>query len=131
MFGELRDILGDSCPMKNYKRALWATVTISGLFLVPPIMLNVLSISPNANSTVWLFSNFPWTGIEPYWLPFSRISSATFPKSPTMTAIFMAFLCELGVLTLLNVQLIQRLQKTGESPSKALLQERPSLPSSS
>lgn len=116
--------------MKNPKRSILATVTIAGLILVPPIMLNVLGINFYDNLTLWLVINFPGTALAPYLSAFSMISFETL-EYPTMTAIFMAFLCHCGILALLNLQLARQLQKFGESVSKSLLKDPPTLPSSS
>jgi hypothetical protein len=100
--------------MKTQKRSLWAAGTVVGLNVLPPMILGVLSVSTNDNPTLWLFSTFPWAGIE---------HAAT-------TTTFMALLSEWGVLVLLNLQLTRKLRRAGESASKALFANRPSLPSS-
>ena len=100
--------------MKTQKRSLWAAGTIVGLNVLPLMILQVLSVSTYDNPTPWLFSTFPWMGIE---------------HAPTTTT-FMALLSEWGVLVLLNLQLTRQLRRAGESASKALFANRPSLPSS-
>jgi hypothetical protein len=99
--------------MKTQKRSLWATGTIAALNVLPPMILGVLSIDTTKNAAVWLFSTFPWVGIE----------------HATTTTMFMALLGEWGVLVLLNLQLTRQLRRAGESASKALFTSRSSLSS--
>ncbi|MBD2384067.1 ABC transporter permease subunit [Cylindrospermum sp. FACHB-282] len=94
--------------MKNRKRSFWAIGTIATAIFLPPIILSYLSISPSDNPAVWLFSTFPWVGIE---------------YAQTIT-IFKAFLAELTVLTLLNFRLTKQVKLAGESATKALLAAR-------
>jgi hypothetical protein len=95
--------------MKTQKRSLWATGTIAALNVLPRIILGVLSIDAYENAAVWLFSTFPWVGIE----------------HATTTTMFMALLGEWGVLVLLNLQLTRQLRRAGESASKALFTKAP------
>ncbi|MBD2446152.1 ABC transporter permease subunit [Nostoc sp. FACHB-152] len=94
--------------LKTPKRALWAIGTIGLVMFTPPIILGMLEITPQTNSFLWLFSTFPWLGIE---------NSAT-------TTVFMAFLAELTVLGLLNLHLTNQVKLAGESATKALLAGR-------
>lgn len=94
--------------MKNNKRSLYATATIIAAISLPPTILLVLSITPANNPIPWLFSTFPWAGIE----------------TASLTNIFLALLGELSVLVLLNLRLIRQLQQSGESATKALLSGR-------
>ena len=94
--------------MKTSKRYFWAIGTIGAAMFLPPIILGMLKITPTKNSIVWLFSSFPWAGIE---------NSAT-------TTVFMALLAELTVLALLNFQLTKQVRLVGESATKALLAGR-------
>ena len=98
--------------MKTSKRSLWAAGTIAALLVVPPLSLSILSVNTLEKPALWLFSTFPWAGIE---------HAAT-------TTIVMALLGEWGVLVLLNLQLTRKLRRAGESASKALLAGRPVLP---
>ncbi len=91
--------------MKNPKRSAFAIGTIGALLFLPPIFLRILGIAPHKNSIAWLFSTFPWAGIE---------HSAT-------TTVFMALLAELTVLALLNFRLTKQVKLAGESATKALL----------
>ncbi len=97
--------------MKTPKRSLWAMGTVAAAIALPPMVLIVTGVSAAENPTIWLFSTFPWAGLQ---------SAAT-------TTIFMALLSEWGVLGLLNLQLTRQLRLAGESASKALFAGRPSL----
>jgi len=99
--------------MKSNKRSLWATGTVAALLVLTRLILGVLSIDTTINDTAWLFSTFPWVGIE----------------HATTTTMFMALLGEWGVLVLLNLQLTRQLRRAGESASKALFTSRSSLSS--
>lgn len=94
--------------MKNPKRYVWAVVTISAAISLPPIILSVLGLNAYDHPNVWLFSTFPWAGIE---------------KSG-LTTIFMALLADLTVVALLNWRFKQQVQVLGESATKALLAGR-------
>lgn len=91
--------------MKTSKRSLWAIGTVAAVMFLPPMILQFLTIYPSKNATLWLFSSFPWAGVE----------------YASTTTIFMAFLGELSILALLNFQLTKRVKLAGESPTKALL----------
>jgi len=91
--------------MKTPKRALWATGTIGAVLSLPPIMLSVLGIEAYDNPIPWLFSSFPWAGIE---------YAAT-----SMMAL--AILGECLLWGLLTFQLTRQLRKAGESATQALL----------
>ncbi len=91
--------------MKTSKRSLWAVSTIGALMFLPPIILGILKIYPQKYPTVWLFSTFPWAGLE----------------DSAMIAVFSALIVEFGALVLLNFNLIQELKLLGESASKALI----------
>ncbi|HBB33950.1 MAG TPA: ABC transporter permease [Cyanobacteria bacterium UBA9273] len=94
--------------MKTSQRSLWATGTLAALLGLPPIMLGTLGVNASEKPNLWLFSTFPWAGIE----------------QAGMTTIFLAFLAELSVLGLLSLKLRRQLRQAGESASKALLAER-------
>lgn len=91
--------------MKTPKRALWATGTIGAVLSLPSILLLVLGIDPYDNPIPWLFSSFPWAGIE-------------YAATSTMA---WAFLSECLIGGLLTVQLTRQLHKAGESATQALL----------
>ncbi|MEH2376875.1 ABC transporter permease subunit [Nostoc sp.] len=93
--------------LKTPKRSFWAIGTIGAAMFLPPMILRFIGISSQMSS-VWLFSTFPWAGIQ----------------GCGTTTIFMAFLAELSVLTLLNLQLTRQVRLAGESATKALLAGR-------
>lgn len=94
--------------MKTRKRSFLAIGAVGTAILLPPMILQFLSISPAHSPAVWLFSTFPWAAIE---------------YSQTIT-IFKAFLAELTLLTLLNFRLTKQVKLAGESATKALLAGR-------
>nr|WP_322712772.1 ABC transporter permease subunit [Nostoc sp. ChiSLP03a]MDZ8213966.1 ABC transporter permease subunit [Nostoc sp. ChiSLP03a] len=94
--------------LKTPKRSFWAIRIIGAAVFLPPIILEFIGITSQVStvvSTVWLFSTFPWVGIQ---------GSST-------TTIFMAFLAELTFLGWLNLQLTRQVRLAGESATKALL----------
>ncbi len=91
--------------MKTSKRSLWAIGTVTAAMFLPPMILQFLTIYPSKNATIWLFSSFPWAGVE----------------YASTTTIFLALLGELSVLALLNFQLTRQVKLAGESATKALL----------
>lgn len=93
--------------MKTPKRSLGAIGAIAATLLLTPIILAVLGINSSTSHIWWLFSIFPWAGIQ----------------YATTTTIFMVFLGELCVLALLILQLRRQLRKAGESASKALFSQ--------
>ncbi|MEQ8754340.1 MAG: ABC transporter permease subunit [Coleofasciculus sp. G1-WW12-02] len=97
--------------MKIPKRALWATGSIVAVLSLPLIMLAVLGIEPSDNPILWLFSSFPWAGIE-----HAAISTVGF-----------ALLTECLIWGLLTSQLTRQLRKAGESATQALLAGHPSI----
>lgn len=94
--------------MKTPKRGILAIGSIGLFMFLPPAILGLLGISPTNHAPVWLFSTFPWVGIE---------NSATI-------AVFMSLLAEFIVLGLLNLNLNKQIKLAGESASKALLAGR-------
>jgi hypothetical protein len=91
--------------MKTPKRFIWAASTVSGLIILPPIILGLLSISPEKIPGIWLVSGFAWAAIQ----------------EASVTAIFLAVIGECLALTLLGLQLKRQLRQTGESTSRSLL----------
>ncbi len=91
--------------MKTSKRSFWAIGTVAAAMFLPPMILQFLGIYPSKNAIVWLFSTFPWAGVE----------------YASTTTIFMALLGEFSVLVLLNFQLTRQVRLAGESATKALL----------
>ena len=93
--------------MKTPKRSLWAFGTVAAIICLPPIILGILAISPYENPALWLFSSFPWVGLE----------------HGAATTVFLALLGQGIVLILLNLQLTRQLKQAGESTTKALLSQ--------
>ncbi|MBW4615486.1 MAG: ABC transporter permease subunit [Desmonostoc vinosum HA7617-LM4] len=91
--------------MKTSKRSLWAICIVGAAIFLPPTILQFLSLYAHEYPTLWLFSTFPWAGIE----------------HSGAIMIFMSLLTELSVLALLNLQLQKRVKLAGESATKALL----------
>jgi len=91
--------------MKTRKRTMWAIGILAVVMYLPAIILLLLGDSPAKNPTLWLFSSFPWVGI----------------KYTAIPTIFVAFLVELSLLILLNIQLKRQVRILGESATKALL----------
>ncbi len=91
--------------MKAQKRLVWAATTVSGLIILPPIIFGFLSMNPSYEPAVWLFSAFSWTSVE----------------YATGITVGFALMAQSVVLAVLNFQLTRRLQKAGESATKALL----------
>ncbi|NER20976.1 MAG: hypothetical protein F6J86_16680 [Symploca sp. SIO1B1] len=91
--------------MRTPKRVIWAAGTVAATTCLPVTLLGVLGIFPDENPTLWLFSTFPWVGLE----------------YGTTTTVLMALLGQVIVLILLNLQLRRQLKQVGESASKALL----------
>lgn len=94
--------------MKTSNRSMWAVGTIVAAVFLPPLFLGILNIKPAAYPVAWLFSTFPWAGLE---------------YAATIT-VFKAFIAELTVLILLNINLSKQMKLAGESATKALLAKR-------
>jgi hypothetical protein len=91
--------------MKTKKRLLWAFGFVFALFFLPQFILSILRVTPSIHPTFWLFSTFPWAGLE-------------FSSTPV---IFVAWLGELAILGLLIWHLFEEIKILGESATKALL----------
>ncbi|NEP60683.1 MAG: ABC transporter permease subunit [Symploca sp. SIO2G7] len=90
--------------MKAQKRSVWAATTVCGLIILPPIMFGFLSLKPHRIPDVWLFSAFHWVGVE----------------HAIGASVGFALIAQSLTLAVLNLQLTRRLQKAGESATKAL-----------
>ncbi|MBW4633291.1 MAG: ABC transporter permease [Iphinoe sp. HA4291-MV1] len=93
--------------MKTTKRSFWAFGTIGAVIFLPPVILGMLFADHSKYSTIWLFSTFPWVGLE-------------YASTPT---IFMAWLAQVSVFILLNFHLTKQVRLAGESATKALLSQ--------
>ncbi|MBD2138575.1 ABC transporter permease [Anabaena sp. FACHB-1237] len=94
--------------MKNPKRYVFAVLAVGGLIFLPPIALAFLGIRQYDYPIVWLFSTFPWFGLQELGLE----------------TIFMALLGQMTVTAVLNFHLYKQMNKLGESATKALLASR-------
>ncbi|WP_017718831.1 ABC transporter permease [Kamptonema formosum] len=95
--------------VKTQKPAVWAVGSVAAAALLPPILLGLLSATPEKYPAVWLFSAFPafWS-----WEALNAAPAAT---------VFAVFVAQWLVLLVLSVQLARKLRRAGESASKALL----------
>jgi hypothetical protein len=91
--------------MKNQNRAPWAAATVGLSIVLPPIIFGFLSIQPENNPGVWMFSALPWIAVE----------------HTTGMAVFLAIIGQSLMLGLLNIQLTRQLRQAGESATKAML----------
>lgn len=94
--------------MKSQKRASLAAGAVLLLIAVPPLMIAFISKGADIGADLWLFSAFPWIGVE---------------KTGVMT-VFLAVIGQSLATGLLSLQLTRKLQKAGESSTKALLSSR-------
>lgn len=100
--------------MKTPKRAVWASSTVAGLIFLPPIIFSLLSIPIDRIAGLWLFSAFSWAAVE----------------HATATTLIMTILGQWLTFALLNIQTTRQLRLAGESETKAVLSDSPSLPAS-
>lgn len=91
--------------MKNQNRAPWAAATVGLSIVLPPIVFGFLSIQPEKNPGVWMFSALPWVAVE----------------HTTGITVFLSIIGQSLMLGLLNVQLTRQLRQAGESSTKAML----------
>lgn len=91
--------------MKTPKRGIWAVTSTSSAIALPPLIFLALSVRPETVPGLWLFTVFPWEALK---------------YAPT-TIVMLSLATQWVTFVLLNVQLKRRLQKAGESASKALL----------
>ncbi len=91
--------------MKRKNQVLWTTVTLMGIMFLPPVIFNILSLTPEKYPDIWLLSAFPLAGIS----------------SATGISILLAFIGQLAILSLFSIKLTQKIRIAGESASQALL----------
>ncbi len=91
--------------LKNSKRTLWAMGTTSAIIILPIIVFAILSIQPE--NILWLFTFAFWFTAE----------------LSTVTSVFIAFLCQIVILGLLNWHLIKQVRLAGESATKAMFSQ--------
>lgn len=98
--------------MRAQKQGLWIAGALGTVILLPTAILTVLSISPYQIPGLWLFTPFAWFALE-------KASNAT---------IFLALLGQWSAVTLCTIRMTRQIQRAGESSTKALMSDRPSLP---
>ncbi|WP_242072306.1 hypothetical protein [Microcoleus sp. FACHB-68] len=96
--------------LKTKKRAMLAFNAVALAILAPPLLLILLPIDPKVNSIAWLLTTGAWPAL----------------KYASAMSVFLAFLGQLSVISLLSLQLTRQLRKAGESASKSLLTSSPS-----
>lgn len=94
---------------KIRNQAVWAVCTIGGAISLPPIILYMLSLTPEEAPFIWLSLVFPIFG------------SLSALRDQSIYDICVSILGQWTVLVLLNLQLRRQLRIAGESASKALL----------
>lgn len=94
--------------LKNSKRHLWAMGATGAVIILPIVVLSILTIPASRSdligTTLWLFTSGFWYGV---------INS-------NPINIFIAFVCQLAILALLNWYLFKQVKSAGESATKAL-----------
>ncbi|MEG4285896.1 hypothetical protein QUB68_22450 [Microcoleus sp. A006_D1] len=90
---------------KIRNQEIWAACTVGGAIILPPIILCMLSVTPEKAPLIWVFSVFGGSILE----------------SASAHTILLSILGQWTVLVLLNLQLKRQLRLAGESASKALL----------
>ena len=101
--------------LKTSKPGLWTTGVMGSVIVLPLVIGGILGIEPLKMPLLLIFSPFPVLTLV----------------NGSVTTIFLGLLAQFGVLGLISLQLTRKLQKAGESESKALFSAPPSLPTSS
>jgi hypothetical protein len=91
--------------IKARKPAIWAVGTVGAAIFLPLVVLLLMSATPDKAPLLWLFSILPWLALE----------------HASATTVFLAFFAHWSILGLLSAVLTRKLQRAGESASKALL----------
>ncbi|WP_017718830.1 hypothetical protein [Kamptonema formosum] len=91
--------------IKARKPAIWAAGAVGAAIFLPLAVFLVLSATAEKVPVLWLFSIFPWLALE----------------HASATTVFLAFIAQWSILGLLSAVLARKLQRAGESASKALL----------
>jgi hypothetical protein len=90
--------------LKTSKRYFWAIGTVSATMFLPPMILGMINLTPQKNALPWLMSILPWSGL----------ADASTP------IVVMVFVFEVAVLAGLTFFLTKKIQKEGESETKAM-----------
>jgi hypothetical protein len=93
--------------LRTNKASQIAAGAIAGLTILPVPVLLFLSLEPYKHPLWWMFTALPWAGM----------------REATATSVFIAFLSQLSIFTLLSFNLKHQLNKAGQSETKALLSE--------
>ncbi|MEG4498314.1 hypothetical protein QUB05_04060 [Microcoleus sp. F10-C6] len=93
---------------KTRNQEIYAVLTIGSAVLLPPLILSMLSLTPEKAPILWLSSTL-FVGFSS---PFTAVSGNT---------ILLSILSQWTVLVLLNFKLRSQLKLAGQSASKALL----------
>ena len=91
--------------VKSQKRAIWATVGIASLIVVPPLSFGFAEIMPRYSPGVWLFTFLPATATE----------------YATLSTIIISVLGQWLAIALFSWQMTNRLRQAGASETKMLL----------
>ncbi len=90
--------------LKTSKRYFWAIGTVGAVMFLPPIILQMINLTPQKNALPWLMSIFPWAGLA----------------DASTLYVGMIFIFEVVVLAALTYFLTKKIQKEGESETKAM-----------
>jgi len=101
--------------IKTSRPGLWTTGVIGTVMVLPFLIGGILGVDPMTMPFLLMFSPFPVLALV----------------NASITTVFLGLLAQLSVVGFLSLQLTKKLQKAGETESKALFSERSSLPSSS
>ena len=91
--------------MKNNKRVLWTSITISLLIIIPPILFLTAEATVQELPLVWLFSFMPYIAIE----------------HASNSALLLGVLGQWLAITFASWQLIDKLRQAGRSQTQKLL----------
>jgi hypothetical protein len=91
--------------MKTQKRGIWATSMVGTLTVLPVIVFGLLSLAPDDQTFLWLFSAFSWAATE--YISFNYV--------------LLAFVGQVAILGGLTLLLKRRVNHLGESATQALL----------
>ncbi|MDJ0900196.1 MAG: hypothetical protein QNJ55_15435 [Xenococcus sp. MO_188.B8] len=94
--------------MKTNTRAIWASMTISFLIIVPPILFTVTEAFPDNAPLVWFFSFIPAVATE----------------NASISALVVGLLGQWLAISLVSFQMIKKLRQAGRSQTKRLLDHK-------
>ena len=91
--------------VRSQKRAIWSTMGIMSLIVVPPLCLGFAEIMPRYAPGVWLFTFLPTTATE----------------YATISTIVISVLGQWLAIALVSLQMTNKLRQAGASETKTLL----------